>query len=1043
MPESLPIELKALAAFLETDDRPTAIFAKCSEEAATWEAIYTNQALLSQGDALVREATAFIRDEQRPTSTDQHDQGSSVWNIRDLGAGYVAITRHAISTPDQTNNEPSARPEDDMPATNGDEQTRKLDWIKYPGNELTKWQKFFHEHDWSNTPLGPLKDWTFDLRSVVISAMADLVPRTIYWGPQNVFIYNEAFVPIFGLSHPDCLGQPVENVWRPGMKEMIWPHVQSAYQGETQKIDRISLNLERNGFLEETYWDLTMTPTIGHDGMAACVQGVLVECTRSVRGERRRVGITNLAKRIASAGTLADVWSSFLSGLSCEVVDLPYAVFYTAEHDLSELVSESTDSNAYTPENTACTLNGTMGVLRPEALPQLFSLSQDTAETPSDAASPLRSSFSVAWKERKSVVLSLEDGTLPAYLSLSNPDRGFGDTVKKAIVIPITSITSRDLMGVLVMGVCPRVPFDEIYNMWLNLLGDVLHKTAAFISLPIEQRRAQKMSDDINNALAKQLQITALQAERSDAKFSRMAKLAPIGVYILSPEGIPLYINDAYRRLVPTLPDGSAVSFNKPSDWTNFIHPDDLCRFWASWEKVMVQKIPDVCEYRILREWRSIDKATGEQLSGETWLLATSFPEVESDGRVSVIMGWITDISKQKAAERLLSQRLEDALETKRQSENFIDMTSHEMRNPLSSILLSADSIISSLESTDLTLPGQEHRLSGPVVEEIVDAAQTIILCANFQKKIVDDILTLSKLDASLLEIAPDKAQIPQLVEKALRMFDTEISRADIRAKLVIEPTYDKLEVDWVVLDPSRLLQVVINLLTNAIKFTQYSEVREITIYIGASYERPTGKHHGINFVPLRHAKQAATPTGEWGEGEDLYLQLAVSDTGSGLDDEQIQVLFKRFAQASPKTYKQYGGSGLGLFISRELCELQGGQIGVCSSADRTTFTFYVKAKRWIETDTEQAAPLTRFASASSSPMMFNRRGSSMLVHTPDQEQPATNGSHLDGMVEVGGLLSAQNVPKVDAEQLKHLHVLVVEGEFSSWIHMRITANRF
>jgi signal transduction histidine kinase len=1031
MPGSLPIELKALAAFLETDDRPTAVFAKDSEDATTWEVIYANQALNSQGDALVLEATAFIRDAQGSIATDQQDQRTSAWNRRDVGAGYVAISRNAISTPGQPNNEPAARPEDVLPAINGDEQTRKLDWIKYPSNDLSKWQKFFIGHDWSNTPLGPLEGWTFDLRSVVISAMADLVPRTIYWGPQNVFIYNEAFVPIFGSNHPQCLGQPVEDVWRPGMREIIWPHVQSAYQGETQKIDRISLNLERNGFLEETYWDLTMTPTIGHDGMAACVQGNLVECTRSVRGERRRVAITNLAKRIASAGTLADVWSSFLSGLSCEVVDLPYAVFYTAEHDLSELVSESTDSNAYTPENTTCTLSGTMGVLSPEVLPQSFSLAHDNVETPSDAASALRSGFSVAWKDRQSVVLSAEDGTLPAYLSLSNPDRGFGDIVKKAMVIPIISITSRDLMGVLVIGMCPRVPFDEVYDMWLNLLGDVLHKTAAFISLPLEQRRAQKMSDDINNALAKQLQLTALQAERSDAKFSRMAKFAPIGVYILSPEGVPLYINDAYRKLVPTLPDGSAVSFNKPSDWTNFIHPDDLCRFWASWEKVMVQKIPDVCEYRILREWRSTDKATGEKLSGETWLLATSFPEVEPDGRVSVIMGWITDISKQKAAERLLSQRLEDALETKRQTEHFIDMVSHEMRNPLSSILLSADSIISSLQSAELTFSGQEPGLTGPVVEEIVDAAHTVILCANFQKKIVDDILTLSKLDASLLEIAPDKAQVPQLVEKALRMFDTEILRAEIRTKLVIEPTYDDLEVDWVVLDPSRLLQVVINLLTNAIKFSQYSEVREITIYIGASYERPTGKHHGINFVPLRYGKSVPALTGEWGEGEDIYLQIAVTDTGSGLDENQIQALFKRFAQASPKTYKQYGGSGLGLFISRELCELQGGQIGVCSSAERTTFTFYVKAKRWIETDAEQPAALTRFASASSSPMVFNRRGSSMLVHTPDQEQPATNGSHLDGMVEIGSLLPVPKAPRIDAEQLKHLHVLVVEGELS------------
>lgn len=500
-------------------------------------------------------------------------------------------------------------------------------------------------------------------------------------------------------------------------------------------------------------------------------------------------------------------------------------------------------------------------------------------------------------------------------------------------------------------------------------------------------------------------------------------------MYILSPEGTPLYVNDAYRKLVPVLPDGTAVSFHNPSDWTKFIHPDDLCRFWASWEKVLVQKIPDICEYRILKEQKSGNRDPVDQSSDETWLLATSFPEVEADGRVSVIMGWITDISKQKAAERLLSQKLEDALETKRQSENFIDMTSHEMRNPLSSILLSADSIISSLRPNEPISLGHEQDLTGSVVEEIMDAAHTIILCANFQKKIVDDILTLSKLDASLLEIAPDKVQVPQLVEKALRMFDTEIMRAEIQTKLVIEPTYDALEVDWVVLDSSRLLQVVINLLTNAIKFTQFSDARDITIYIGASYERPTGRHHGISFVPLRHSRSPSTPSSAWGDGDDVYLQVAVTDTGSGLDDEQIQVLFKRFAQASPKTYKQYGGSGLGLFISRELCELQGGQIGVSSSPDKTTFTFYVKAKRWIETDEEQPAMLTRFASNSSSPMAFTRRGSSILVHESDRVSSPRERPRLDGTAEATSPPTPQIIINPEAGDIDHLHVLVVEGE--------------
>lgn len=1009
MAEGLPAELRALAAFLDGDDRPTAVFRRASGQEVIWKVVYENAAVRSCGISL-KEAIEALNDGGLLRDDGKQRPG---WSVRRVCDGFVAITFDTAYTRPRL-----------------DDTAEKLDWIQYPSDNLSKWQRFIlYEQDWTQTPLGPIKGWPFELRSVVLSAMADPAPRTIYWGPQNALLYNEAFVPIFETNHPHCLGQPLEQAWRPGMRSVIWPYIKSAYQGKTEKINRLPLHLDRQGFLEETYWDATLTPAIGPCGTVIGVQNVLTECTKAVRGERRRVTTTNLGKRIASAATLEELWSSFLGGLQCEVVDLPYAVFYSAEHDLSELMSESTDSNAYTPQNTVCTLESTMGVLQPSDLPQVFVLGDETLDVSTRA---LTKAFTAAWKEQKPVVLGSKDAALPAHLALSNPDRGFGDAVSKAVVLPVTSITSRDLMGVLVIGICPRVPFDDGYNMWLQILGDVLLKAAAFISLPLEQRRAQKMADDINGALAQQLRLTTLQAERSDAKFSRMAKLAPIGMFVLDPEGKPLYVNDAYRRLVPDLPDGRTVPFNKSSDWTDFIHPDDLCRFWESWEKVTVQRVPVICEYRVLKEWRSIDKATGEELSGDTWLLATSFPEVEPDGRVSAILGWINDISPQKAAEKLLSQRLDDALETKRQSENFIDMTSHEMRNPLSAILQSADSIVSSLQTVDSNTPNHDMVLTGHLVEDLVDAAHTIILCAQHQKRIVDDILTLSKLDASLLEIAPDKVQPPQLVEKALRMYEAEISRANIQTRLVIEPTYAELGVNWVVLDPSRLLQVVINLLTNAIKFTQYAEVREITMYIGASYERPTGKHHGINFIPIRHTKPPPTPNGEWGDGEDIYLQIAVTDTGSGLDDEQMQVLFQRFAQASPKTYKQYGGSGLGLFISRELCELQGGQIGVASCEGRTAFTFYVRAKRWVESEVEELPPLTKFVSASSSPMVFSRRGSAVLGDAYLQPSNSRRGSNLDGVSERSRTSSPRlerNGIRSERDHQGHLHVLIVEGE--------------
>jgi hypothetical protein len=95
----------------------------------------------------------------------------------------------------------------------------------------------------------------------------------------------------------------------------------------------------------------------------------------------------------------------------------------------------------------------------------------------------------------------------------------------------------------------------------------------------------------------------------------------------------------------------------------------------------------------------------------------------------------------------------------------------------------------------------------------------------------------------------------------------------------------------------------------------------------------------------------------DWGTGEELYIQFAVQDTGPGLTVEEKKILFKRFTQASPRTHVQYGGSGLGLFISRELAELQGGEIGVASEAGKgSTFAFYIKSRRSKKPDNPELA---------------------------------------------------------------------------------------
>ena len=113
-----------------------------------------------------------------------------------------------------------------------------------------------------------------------------------------------------------------------------------------------------------------------------------------------------------------------------------------------------------------------------------------------------------------------------------------------------------------------------------------------------------------------------------------------------------------------------------------------------------------------------------------------------------------------------------------------------------------------------MDLEGQDlGRICNDLQASILDSAQTILLCAQHQKRIVDDILTLSKLDSNLLLIAPDRVRPITLVERVLSMYEGELAEAQIAACLKIEQSYTDLAIDWILLDPARLLQVCLEVI--------------------------------------------------------------------------------------------------------------------------------------------------------------------------------------------------------------------------------------
>ena len=240
------------------------------------------------------------------------------------------------------------------------------------------------------------------------------------------------------------------------------------------------------------------------------------------------------------------------------------------------------------------------------------------------------------------------------------------------------------------------------------------------------------------------------------------------------------------------------------------------------------------------------------------------------------------------------------------------------MRNPLSSIIQLTESVIS--------LPADASQKEA--FDTVSDAAHTINICAlhmkvmlpqphfllstDVIKVIIDGVLDFSKLDSNLLVLAPERTRPLEVIEKAVKMFEAELKSADIQIE--IEELPGERSVADVLCDPSRLLQILINLITNALKFTRNSETRRITLAYAPFPAPPSAQDCGVTFIKPRKKDYDETETvsamlaaEDSDDGaDDIYLMFSVTDTGCGLTPEESQLLFQRFAQGKSYVTNQF-----------------------------------------------------------------------------------------------------------------------------------------
>jgi signal transduction histidine kinase/CheY-like chemotaxis protein len=707
-------------------------------------------------------------------------------------------------------------------------------------------------------------------------------------GPDLVAIYNEHYAPLACKAHPKLMG----STFQQGYPE-LWAGIRPIFEqcrttaAGVNYSSEASLLVERKGWREETFFNGNFVPV----GTAYAPEGFynsMFEVTQQKLDDRR----TTLLNALTSVPnmTVDAVSHHILATLRTSTYDVPMALLYRIQDG---------------SKTSKLRLEGQIGI------PAGHSLLADNI--PIDSGEGLASDLGRAGTETLTIDCDKRfDGV---------EWQGWGDRPKHVVILPLTS--GARLFGYLILGANPCRPLDSHCEQFHR---DLVRMISSLISSAFDSEVLQKRQEQLEAELA-----------FSDLKLRHLITHASVGMCHVSLEGDMLWANDQYYELGGV----SAAQHATPLAFLDAYHDTDRHKAENVWEKLLAGHDHVTAELRLKRLYKP---PVGEPEPAHIHIMAFPYHE---NGEIKSVMACTTDISRLKWAQSFQARLAAEAREAKRQQEAFIDVVSHEMRNPLSAIVHCADAITSAVEECQAQL----STIPEPCLEALNDniaSANIILQCANHQKRIIDDVLTLSKLDSMLLSITPTPVKPAKLATSIVNIFEAELKSNKIDYSIFDDQSLARLNVDHLLLDPSRVTQIFINLLTNAIKFVKPSSRPRIEVHFGACLHSPRSLFPTNMFwATTSNLDNSVTSNPEWGNGEEVYLAFSVKDSGIGLKDKEIHNIFERFKQANIKTHVKYGGSGLGLFISKELTEKQGGEIGVSSVLGQgSTFGFYVKTKR-------------------------------------------------------------------------------------------------
>ena len=387
-----------------------------------------------------------------------------------------------------------------------------------------------------------------------------------------------------------------------------------------------------------------------------------------------------------------------------------------------------------------------------------------------------------------------------------------------------------------------------------------------------ERRRAEKALQD------------------SDRKLRDVVEALPIPQFVIDKDHRIIYWNKALEQLSGLR---AQEMLGTSAQWRAFYREQRPCLADLLVEQDMTRLeafYPEGLRRSALLEEAYEGEGFYPAVGGGKWLYFTASAIRDSHGAIVGAVETLEDITSQKEAERQLAESKQAAEAANKAKSEFLANMSHEIRTPMTAILGFANILLDNARRP-----------------EEIDAVQTILRNAEHLLSVINDILDLSKIEAG-------KLTVDRVACSPLTILDEVASLMRVRADAKNLPI--EVECVWplpdvILSDPMRLRQILINLVGNAIKFTEIGKIQLIA-RLAADHSPP-------------------------------QLQLEVRDTGIGMTDAQLACLFHPFAQGNTSANRKYGGTGLGLAISKRFAELLGGTLSVASRLRQgSTFTLSI-----------------------------------------------------------------------------------------------------